>query len=175
MENDKNETKTSQKKTNTLNVSSPGRSRTDSRDLGIQPTTVTPATTTTPVTTIPGGHVQGIGARSTLNGVAPAYNNDSPVVGMTNAPVNNGTRSSGSFNYGAVAQFAAGLSLEHFSHLSVSSNGEQQHHHHQQQQQQHHHGQQFDLSSVVEDSVLATAASLISNQLSPQEPTYVNL
>lgn len=89
------------------------------------------------------------------------------------------------YSYGTAVHYA-----EHFNHMSNSSNSssgdavaQQLHHHHQQQQQQqtvvqqqHHQQQQqqhhpFDLST--EDSVLA-AATLI-NQLSPQEPTYVNL
>ena len=75
------------------------------------------------------------------------------------------------FNYGAMAHFA-GLSLENFNN-HMSNNATVDSTTTQQSSSHHHHHHQFDLSSSVEDSVLA-AATLI-NQLSPQEPTYVNL
>ena len=103
-----------------------------------------------------------------MNGASPAAVTTTPY-GVSNDP---GRMDLGGFNYRAMAaHFASGLSLEHFSHLSVGS-AEQRalsaavdH---------HSSGGQFDLSSAVEDSVLATAASL-ATQMSPQEPTYVNL
>lgn len=85
------------------------------------------------------------------------------------------------FNYGAMAHFA-GLSLENFNNHMQQQSGNNasmeasqqslQHLNHLLHQQTQH---QFDLSSSVDDSVLAAAATTLINQLSPQEPTYVNL
>ena len=142
------------------NTISPGNSRSSDSKDAIQPATVnTGSRTTATAATIANGPMSG------------HYGDTTPAV----------TPTYGSYPMG---HYAATAAVEHFNHASNSSNSSDQQlqhhlHHHQQQQQQQaiiqqqqqqqqHH--QFDLA---QDSVLA-AATLI-NQLSPQEPTYVNL
>ncbi len=166
---------------------SPGHSRTALATESSTPaTTVVPPSAVPPPPSAPVNNNNNSATRTTTNGIMSSSHYGDPGRVLVLPPTSSAgaaaaAAAAAAFNYGAMAHFA-GLSLENFNnHMSNNSTvdsatqqpSSHHHHHHSHQTQHHHHHHQFDLSSSVEDSVLA-AATLI-NQLSPQEPTYVNL